>query len=112
MIEPTLQMIDLNGSLVPAVPMAMKDRMLKRGWQLAITVKDEPFKPTPINEVSEFLGDLEKQKCCDKGCQPEIVAPEAVAPGVVEPEVPEVPEITKPKEIKPVSRKVVNRKRK
>lgn len=113
---PIVKMIDLNGAVVN-VPESLHQRLLEKGWQLAVVEKEQPIKPPPPEEVRDFLAS--QQKCCEErgkcsnDCKDEGVIiptpPEVIEePEIVEPPKAEIIEPAKPKEV----RKVIKRKRK
>ena len=103
----TIKMIDLNGAIIDVPTGRLQEKLLQKGWQLAVVVKEQPIKPQPPTEVRDFLAS--QQKCCERECKKEIT-PEA-PPEVKEPEVVKEPEIIEPAKPKEV-RKVIKRKRK
>lgn len=94
----TIKMIDLNGAIIDVPAGRLQEKLLQKGWQLAVVVKEQPIKPQPPTEVRDFLASQQK------------ITPEA-PPEVKEPEVVKEPEIIEPAKPKEV-RKVIKRKRK
>ena len=98
-------MIDLNGMKHEAIPEMMKDRLIKKGWQL-VSENGKKLEPTLVKDVAEFISqatNFEKKS--------DVQTVEEGTTGIIEIEIPSVtekmtnplePEVHKPKTLKPV----------
>ena len=96
-------MIDLNGMKHESIPEMMKDRLIKKGWQL-VSENGKKLEPTLVKDVAEFISQATN---FEKKSDVQTVEEDTI--GIIEPEIIEVEPadvfeqetIHKPKTLKP-----------